>query len=285
MVKGGAVLNGIFKRRDAAMAAFLKGKKFILCAIAVIMAAIAAIVAVSFTYAAYRRDVLSQDGATVAGAIAEYERGEAFRNNVKIDIVEENGSFSVSELSPGDLFTYNFSVNNSKGEGEEVRYNEVLLKITCSFTFTYSYLNEDENGNVTVIQQSLSAMQILSQEDGTVEVAPNVFFIFGDSKDSKIVTEKGDVPGYYDPENPSEVKAVQQTDTIGGIDQYTQKIGFFLYPAQTDSGVNALSQQLGFYVLVPSQTAASEEYGEFRLNVSIKVYAEQVTNTNPGETS
>lgn len=282
MVKGGAVLNGIFQRRDAAMAAFLKGKKFILCAIAVIMAAIAAIVAVSFTYAAYRRDVLSQDGATVAGAIAEYERGEAFRNNVKIDIVEENGSFSVSELSPGDLFTYNFSVNNFKGEGEEVRYNEVLLKITCSFTFTYSYLNEDENGNVTVIQQSLSAMQILSQEDGTVEVAPNVFFIFGNSK---IVTEKGDVPGYYDPENPSEVKAVQQTDTIGGIDQYTQKIGFFLYPAQTDSGVNKLSQQLGFYVLVPSQTAASEEYGEFRLNVSIKVYAEQVTNTNPGETS
>ena len=53
----------------------------------------------------------------------------------------------------------------------------------------------------------------------------------------------------------------------------------------TDSGVNALSQQLGFNVLVPSQTAASEEYGEFRLNVSIKVYAEQVTNTNPGETS
>lgn len=282
MVKGGAVLNGIFQRRDAAMAAFLKGKKFILCAIAVIMAAIAAIVAVSFTYAAYRRDVLSQDGATVAGAIAEYERGEASRNNVKIDIVEENGSFSVSELSPGDLFTYNFSVNNFKGEGEEVRYNEVLLKITCSFTFTYSYLNEDENGNVTVIQQSLNAMQILSQEDGTVEVAPNVFFIFGNSK---IVTEKGDVPGYYDPENPSEVKAVQQTDTIGGIDQYTQKIGFFLYPAQTDSGVNKLSQQLGFYVLVPSQTAASEEYGEFRLNVSIKVYAEQVTNTNPGETS
>ena len=264
------------------MAAFLKGKKFILCAIAVIMAAIAAIVAVSFTYAAYRRDVLSQDGATVAGAIAEYERGEAFRNNVKIDIVEENGSFSVSELSPGDLFTYNFSVNNFKGEGEEVRYNEVLLKITCSFTFTYSYLKEDENGNVTVIQQSLSAIQILSQEDGTVEVAPNVSFIFGDSN---IVTEEGDVPGYYNPENPSKVKAVQQTDTIGGIDQYTQKIGFFLYPAQTDSGVNALSQQLGFNVLVPSQTAASEEYGEFRLNVSIKVYAEQVTNTNPGETS
>lgn len=282
MVKGGAVLNGIFQRRDAAMAAFLKGKKFILCAIAVIMAAIAAIVAVSFTYAAYRRDVLSQDGATVAGAIAEYERGEAFRNNVKIDIVEENGSFSVSELSPGDLFTYNFSVNNFKGEGEEVRYNEVLLKITCSFTFTYSYLNEDENGNVTVIQQSLSAIQILSQEDGTVEVAPNVSFIFGDSN---IVTEEGDVPGYYNPENPSKVKAVQQTDTIGGIDQYTQKIGFFLYPAQTGSGVNALSQQLGFSVLVPSQTAASEEYGEFRLNVSIKVYAEQVTNTNPGETS
>ena len=280
MVKGGAVLNGIFQRRDAAMAAFLKGKKFILCAIAVIMAAIAAIVAVSFTYAAYRRDVLSQDGATVAGAIAEYERGEAFRNNVKIDIVEENGSFSVSELSPGDLFTYNFSVNNFKGEGEEVRYNEVLLKITCSFT--YSYLKEDENGNVTVIQQSLSAIQILSQEDGTVEVAPNVSFIFGDSN---IVTEEGDVPGYYNPENPSEVKAVQQTDTIGGIDQYTQKIGFFLYPAQTDSGVNALSQQLGFNVLVPSQSAASEEYGEFRLNVSIKVYAEQVTNTNPGETS
>lgn len=263
------------------MAAFLKGKKFILCAIAVIMAAIAAIVAVSFTYAAYRRDVLSQDGATVAGAIAEYERGEAFRNNVKIDIVEENGSFSVSELSPGDLFTYNFSVNNFKGEGEEVHYNEVLLKITCSFTFTYSYLKEDENGNVTVIQQSLSAIQILSQEDGTVEVAPNVSFIFGDSN---IVTEEGDVPGYYNPENPSEVKAVQQTDTIGGIDQYTQKIGFFLYPAQTDSGVK-LSQQLGFNVLVPSQTAASEEYGEFRLNVSIKVYAEQVTNTNPGETS
>ena len=205
-----------------------------------------------------------------------------FRNNVKIDIVEENGSFSVSELSPGDLFTYNFSVNNFKGEGEEVRYNEVLLKITCSFTFTYSYLKEDENGNVTVIQQSLSAIQILSQEDGTVVVAPNVSFIFGDSN---IVTEEGDVPGYYDPENPSEVKAVQQTDTIGGIDQYTQKIGFFLYPAQTDSGVNALSQQLGFNVLVPSQTAASEEYGEFRLNVSIKVYAEQVTNTNPGETS
>ena len=118
------------------MPAFLKGKKFILCAVALLLAAVATIVAVSFTYAAYRRDVMSEGGATVAGAVAEYKRGSAKRNNDPVEIVDTQGTLTVSELSPGDLFYYDFSVNNFT-DGADVKYNEVLLKITCEFTFTY----------------------------------------------------------------------------------------------------------------------------------------------------
>ena len=253
------------------MPAFLKGKKFILCAVALLLAAVATIVAVSFTYAAYRRDVMSEGGATVAGAIAEYERGSAKRNNDPVEIVDTQGTITVSELSPGDLFYYDFSVNNFTGDAD-VKYNEVLLKITCEFTFTYAYMAD---GGVE--HQSLSAVADASSH-------PDIIFSFEEKGADlgQIDAQTGTSPVYYDPQTglPSDIYVVQSKEG----DDYVQRIGFYLYPANAES---TYSQSLGFTVQVPAQSASSGEYdedSEFRLNISLKIIAEQELETQPGQT-
>ena len=255
------------------MPAFLKGKKFILCAVALLLAAVATIVAVSFTYAAYRRDVMSEGGATVAGAIAEYKRGSAKRNNDPVEIVDTQGTITVSELSPGDLFYYDFSVNNFT-DGADVKYNEVLLKITCEFTFTYAYMAD--GGKVEY--QSLSAVADDSSH-------PDIIFSFAEkgAEDlNEIEAQTGTSPVYYDPQtgSSSDIYVVQSKEG----DDYVQRIGFYLYPA---SAVSTYSQELGFTVQVPAQSASSGEYdedSEFRLNISLKIIAEQELETEPGQT-
>lgn len=253
------------------MPAFLKGKKFILCAVALLLAAVATIVAVSFTYAAYRRDVMSEGGATVAGAIAEYKRGNAKRNNDPVEIVDTQGTITVSELSPGDLFYYDFSVNNFTG-GADVKYNEVLLKITCEFTFTYAYMAD---GGVE--HQSLSAVADASSH-------PDIIFSFAEkgAELGQIDAQTDKSPVYYDPQTglPSDIYVVQSKEG----DDYVQRIGFYLYPASAGS---TYSQSLGFTVQVPAQSASSGEYdedSEFRLNISLKIIAEQELETQPGQT-
>ena len=254
------------------MPAFLKGKKFILCAVALLLAAVATIVAVSFTYAAYRRDVMSEGGATVAGAIAEYERGNAKRNNDPVEIVDTQGTITVSELSPGDLFYYDFSVNNFT-DGADVKYNEVLLKITCEFTFTYAYMAD--GGKVEY--QSLSAVADDSSH-------PDIIFSFAEKGADlgQIDAQTGKSPVYYDPQigSSSDIYVVQDAENGENV----QRIGFYLYPASAGS---TYSQRLGFTVQVPAQSASSGEYdedSEFRLNISLKIIAEQELDTQPGQT-
>ena len=260
------------------MPAFLKGKKFILCAVALLLAAVATIVAVSFTYAAYRRDVMSEGGATVAGAVAEYKRGNAKRNNDLVEIVDTQGTITVSELSPGDLFYYDFSVNNSTG-GDDVKYNEVLLKITCEFTFTYAYMADGE-----VEYQSLSALADDSSKtaDITFSFAKKDDQLNEDDKLNGIDAQEGTSPVYYDPQigSPSDIYVVQNAENGENV----QRIGFYLYPASAGS---TYSQRLGFTVQVPAQSASSGEYdedSEFRLNISLKIIAEQELDTQPGQT-
>ena len=261
------------------MPAFLKGKKFILCAVALLLAAVATIVAVSFTYAAYRRDVMSEGGATVAGAVAEYKRGSAKRNNDPVEIVDTQGTLTVSELSPGDLFYYDFSVNNFT-DGADVKYNEVLLKITCEFTFTYAYMADGE-----VKYQSLSALA-----DGSSKTA-DITFSFAKKEDDQlngIEAQAGTSPVYYDPQtgSPSDIYVVENAENKENEEnkENVQRIGFYLYPASAGS---TYSQRLGFTVQVPAQSASSGEYdedSEFRLNISLKIIAEQELDTQPGQT-
>ena len=261
------------------MPAFLKGKKFILCAVALLLAAVATIVAVSFTYAAYRRDVMSEGGATVAGAVAEYKRGSAKRNNDPVEIVDTQGTLTVSELSPGDLFYYGFSVNNFT-DGADVKYNEVLLKITCEFTFTYAYMADGE-----VKYQSLSALA-----DGSSKTA-DITFSFAKKEDEQlngIKAQAGTSPVYYDPQTglPSDIYVVENAENKENEEnkENVQRIGFYLYPASAES---KYSQRLGFTVQVPAQSASSGEYdedSEFRLNISLKIIAEQELDTQPGQT-
>ena len=261
------------------MPAFLKGKKFILCAVALLLAAVATIVAVSFTYAAYRRDVMSEGGATVAGAVAEYKRGNAKRNNDPVEIVDTQGTLTVSELSPGDLFYYDFSVNNFT-DGADVKYNEVLLKITCEFTFTYAYMAD--GGKVEY--QSLSAVADDSSH-------PDIIFSFAEkgAEDlNEIEAQTGTSPVYYDPQtgSPSDIYVVENAENKENEEnkENVQRIGFYLYPASAGS---TYSQRLGFTVQVPAQSASSGEYdedSEFRLNISLKIIAEQELETEPGQT-
>ena len=150
------------------MAAFFKRKKFIIGAVAVLLAAIAAIVAVTFTYAAYRNEITGDGGAEVAGAVADYVRGDVTRNGVKIDTVNTDSQIAISELQPGDTVRYNFSVNGYKTDGDVTSFNEVLLKITCTFSFEYSYpvttTGEDGTATETIKTEYLNALA----DNGTV---------------------------------------------------------------------------------------------------------------------
>ena len=101
------------------MPGFLKGKKLIIGAVALILAAIAAVVAVSFTYAAYRKSLLSEGGATVAGMVADYVRGNAYRypgEQIEYDDSSSDGSIVISDLSPGDILDYSFFCKRLQGK-------------------------------------------------------------------------------------------------------------------------------------------------------------------------
>ena len=263
------------------MPAFFKCKKFIVCAVATILAAIAAIIAVSFTYAAYRNEIIGSGGANVAGAIADYSRGTVYRNNTEITYKEaDNGGITISELSPGDILTYNFSVNAFRRDGENIEFNEVLLRITCEFSFTYAYIE----GNATQpVTSSLSAVEIEGDPSTYTDDVDGVI-TFRQSANgvdyNSINAVSGTETVYYDREKANSSWQVNQQETQSG---YVQKLGFYLYPVSSESEEGA-SQSLGFMVMIPAQEGSSEDSTQFRLTVNMKITAEQVLDTAAGTT-
>ena len=270
---GGAAFVAENKNKEGrGMPAFLKCKKFIVCAVATILAAIAAIIAVSFTYAAYRNEIITDDGATVAGAIADYVRGAAYRNGTETTYNDTDSGISVSELSPGDILEYNFSVNGFRSDGENISYNEVLLRITCEFSFTYAYIE----GNNT-IPETMSLSAVASGSDSSS--ADVGFFTGADKTRIDIVNITGETV-YFDRKNTTSAWQVTQNSSAetAGYTKYTQKFGFYLYPEKDET------QLLGFIVRIPVQRGTSEESAQFKLSVEMHITAEQVLDTTPGTT-
>ena len=254
------------------MAAFFKRKKFIIGAVAVLLAAIAAIVAVTFTYAAYRNEITGDGGAEVAGAVADYVRGDVTRNGVKIDTVNTDSQIAISELQPGDTVRYNFSVNGYKTDGDVTSFNEVLLKITCTFSFEYSYpvtvTGEDGTATETIKTEYLNALA----DNGTVSVR----FYRGDTQ---IAVVSGDTangeqdPTYANPKDETTTWQVSQYESGEGV--ITQKLGFYLHPVGATDDEWA-SQNLSFEVMVPSQSSTVDDNEDFfRLSVDLNITAEQ----------
>ena len=251
------------------MAAFFKRKKFIIGAVAVLLAAIAAIVAVTFTYAAYRNEITGDGGAEVAGAVADYARGDVTRNGVKIDTVNTDSQITISELQPGDTVRYNFSVNGYKTDGDVTSFNEVLLKITCTFSFIYSYPVTGEDGETQFI-----ATRYLNALAGNETV--NVRFYRGDTQ---IAVVSGDTangeqdPTYANPKDETTTWQVSQYESGEGV--ITQKLGFYMHPVGATDDEWA-SQNLSFEVMVPSQSSTVDDNEEiFRLSVDLNITAEQ----------
>lgn len=255
------------------MAAFFKRKKFIIGAVAVLLAAIAAIVAVTFTYAAYRNEITGDGGAEVAGAVADYVRGDVTRNGVKIDTVNTDSQIAISELQPGDTVRYNFSVNGYKTDGDVTSFNEVLLKITCTFSFEYSYpvTTTGEDGETqSIATRYLNALA----DNGTVSVR----FFRGDT-DTPLNVVSGDTanggqdPTYANPKDETTTWQVSQYKSGEGV--ITQKLGFYLHPVGATDEEWA-SQNLSFEVMVPSQSSTVDDNEDFfRLSVDLNITAEQ----------
>lgn len=253
------------------MAAFFKRKKFIIGAVAVLLAAIAAIVAVTFTYAAYRNEITGDGGAEVAGAVADYARGDVTRNGVKIDTVNTDSQIAISELQPGDTVRYNFSVNGYKTDGDVTSFNEVLLKITCTFSFEYSYpvttTGEDGTATETIETEYLNALA----DNGTVSVR----FYRGDTQIAVVSGNTANVeqdPTYANPKDETTTWQVSQYVSEGVI---TQKLGFYLHPVGATDDEWA-SQNLSFEVMVPSQSSTVDDNEDiFRLSVDLNITAEQ----------
>lgn len=254
------------------MAAFFKRKKFIIGAVAVLLAAIAAIVAVTFTYAAYRNEITGDGGAEVAGAVADYARGDVTRNGVKIDTVNTDSQITISELQPGDTVRYNFSVNGYKTDGDVTSFNEVLLKITCTFSFEYSYpvtvTGEDGTATETIKTEYLNALA----DNGTVSVR----FYRGDTQIAVVsgdTANGGQDPTYANPKDETTTWQVSQYKSGEGV--ITQKLGFYLHPVGATADEWA-SQNLSFEVMVPSQSSTVDDNEEiFRLSVDLNITAEQ----------
>lgn len=254
------------------MAAFFKRKKFIIGAVAVLLAAIAAIVAVTFTYAAYRNEITGDGGAEVAGAVADYVRGDVTRNGVKIDTVNTDSQITISELQPGDTVRYNFSVNGYKEEGDVTSFNEVLLKITCTFSFEYSYpvtvTGEDGTATETIKTEYLNALA----DNGTVSVR----FYRGDTQIA-VVSGNTDNGGQNDPTyaNPKDETTAWQVSQYVSEGVITQKLGFYMHPVGAKDDEWA-SQNLSFEVMVPSQSSTVDDNEDFfRLSVDLNITAEQ----------
>lgn len=254
------------------MAAFFKRKKFIIGAVAVLLAAIAAIVAVTFTYAAYRNEITGDGGAEVAGAVADYVRGDVTRNGVKIDTVNTDSQIAISELQPGDTVRYNFSVNGYKTDGDVTSFNEVLLKITCTFSFEYSYpvTTTGEDGETqSIATRYLNALA----DNGTVSVR----FYRGDTQIAVVSgnTDNGgqNDPTYANPKDETTAWQVSQYESGEGV--ITQKLGFYLHPVGATDDEWA-SQNLSFEVMVPSQSSTVDDNEDFfRLSVDLNITAEQ----------
>lgn len=252
------------------MAAFFKRKKFIIGAVAVLLAAIAAIVAVTFTYAAYRNEITGDGGAEVAGAVADYVRGSVMRNDVPIETVNTDSQITISELQPGDTVRYNFSVNGYKTDGDVTSFNEVLLKITCTFSFIYSYPVTREDGETqSIATRYLNALA----DNGTVSVR----FYRGDTQIAVVSgnTDNGgqNDPTYANPKDETTAWQVSQYESGEGV--ITQKLGFYLHPVGATDDEWA-SQNLSFEVMVPSQSSTVDDNEDFfRLSVDLNITAEQ----------
>lgn len=267
-----------------------RGKKFIICAVAVLIAAIAACVAVSFTYASFREQAESEGGADVAGAVAEYVRGEAFRNTdepINYE-VSDSGGIVFSNLQPGDFLTYNFSIDGSKTlEDDIVAYNEVLLRITLEFSFTYFYPQNDENAQNGYSIQT----DHLSCIPSTAEAANEDYHInfYTQSSGTPISASKAtssDEVNYYNPDDENSswaVKEYDETESTGTettVTGRTQKFGFYMSPASAEN-----LQKFPFLFIVSLPTGGTGDYADvFQLNVSIKMTAEQILNTDGSTT-
>lgn len=267
-----------------------RGKKFIICAVAVLIAAIAACVAVSFTYASFREQAESEGGADVAGAVAEYVRGEAFRNTdepINYE-VSDSGGIVFSNLQPGDFLTYNFSIDGSKTlEDDIVAYNEVLLRITLEFSFTYYYPQNDENAQNGYSIQT----DHLSCIPSTAEAANEDYHInfYTQSSGTPISASKAassDEVEYYNPDDATSswaVKEYVETEGEGEEEKIvgrTQKFGFYMSPASAEN-----LQKFPFLFIVSLPTGGTGDYADvFQLNVSIKMTAEQILTTGSSTT-
>lgn len=258
--------------------AIKRGKKFIISAVAVLIAAIAAITAVSFTYASFREQAESEGGATVAGAVAEYVRGNAYRNTdnqtpLNYDI-SDSGGMVFSNLQPGDILTYNFSIDGSKKlEDSTVAYNEVLLRITLEFSFTYAYPKSEEQGGYSIQTDHLSCV---STEDNF-----HVNFIADSTRIPSSKAASSDEVEYYNPDDATSSWAVKEYDeTVNGEFRRTQKFGFYMSPASAEN-----TQAFPFSFIVNLPTGGNSDYANvFKLNVSIKMTAEQILTTDSSTT-
>lgn len=266
-----------------------RGKKFIICAVAVLLAAIAACVAVSFTYASFREQAESEGGADVAGAVAEYVRGTATNSGEPIKYeISESGGIVFSNLQPGDILTYNFSIDGFKEIEEGVyAYNEVLLRITLEFSFTYAYPQNDENAQNGYSIQT----DHLSCIPSTAEAVNTDYHInfYTQSSGTPISASKAapsDEIHYYNPDDATSswaVKEYVETEGEGEEEKVvgrTQKFGFYMSPASADD-----LQSYPFSFMVNLPTGGTGEYADqFVLNVSIKMTAEQILNTDSSTT-
>lgn len=268
-----------------------RGKKFIICAVAVLLAAIAACVAVSFTYASFREQAESEGGADVAGAVAEYVRGTATNSGEPIKYeISENGGIVFSNLQPGDILTYNFSINGFKKIEEGVyANNEVLLRITLEFSFTYAYPVSDNRASNGYRIQTDHLSCVPSEDDYHVN------FYTGNGEDSTLISSStaassSDEVDYYNPDDATSswaVKEYDETESTGTettVVGRTQKFGFYMYPQA--EGEEDFSQPLAFRVSVPSSsgTGAGDVAEEFRLSITLNMTAEQILNTDSSTT-
>lgn len=276
-------------KEDAAFmrSAVKRGKKFIICAVAVLLAAIAACVAVSFTYASFREQAESEGGADVAGAVAEYVRGTATNSGEPIEYeISENGGIVFSNLQPGDILAYNFSIDGFKEIEEGVyAYNEVLLRITLEFSFTYAYPVSDNRASNGYRIQTDHLSCVPSEDDYHVN------FYTGNGEDSTLISSStaassSDEVDYYNPDDATSSWAVKEyveseaTGTETTVTGRTQKFGFYMSPASADD-----LQSYPFSFMVNLPTGGTGEYADqFVLNVSIKMTAEQILNTDSSTT-
>lgn len=272
-----------------------RGKKFIICAVAVLFAAIAACVAVSFTYASFREQAESEGGADVAGAVAEYVRGTATNSGEPIKYeISENGGIVFSNLQPGDILTYNFSIAGFKEIEEGVyAYNEVLLRITLEFSFTYAYPKNDENAQngYSIQTDHLSCIPSTAEAVNT-DYHINFYTVNGNSNTliPSSVAASSDEVEYYNPDDSTSSWAVKEyvEKKVEGEEEKivgrTQKFGFYMYPQA--EGEEDFSQPLAFRVSVPSSsgTGAGDVAEEFRLSITLNMTAEQILNTDSSTT-